>query len=444
MVGKSSERVIFMLKIIEFFKSKGNQVPQWKYTSGAATVKCPGGPYIHLMLSQHTGAPCEPVVHVGDYIHVGQLVAQSKEFISAPIHGSVSGIIEEITPDKIIIKSDGKETIDPSIIPPVIESEEDFIQAVRRTGLLSLEEKGYPTIIKLKKKEKNNIDTLIINAAECEPFITTDTREIIENTLDVLEGILALSNYLQVKSIIIGIEEHNEEAINVLEGKIAADKRFNQIKIKKLYSEYPQGAERIIITSCTGRRLEEGQLPSEVGVVVSNISSIGFLGRYIKTGRPLVSRRVTLDGGGIKEPKNILAPIGTLVSDLVQCGGGYISPQVKILSGGPMMGVLLKDDSEPITKRTNGVTLLSSPQGTEKEEIACIRCSRCVNHCPMNLLPYLLDQQVREGEIEELKELNIRSCIKCGKCSFVCPSNREIVKNIRIGLERLDQLEKES
>ncbi|MCL1948755.1 MAG: electron transport complex subunit RsxC [Turicibacter sp.] len=427
--------------MFNLFKPFKTQVPHWKNTASKQTEILPVPEYVHLMLSQHIGAPCQPVVEVGDEVLVGQLVAKSEAFVSAPIHATVSGIIEAIDEQKIIIKSDGKQAIDPSIKPPTIETDEDFIQAVKTSGLVGLGGAGFPTFIKFNVKDKSQIDTLIINAAECEPFITSDAREIIENAADVLEGIRVLADFLQVEKSMIGIEDHNAEAINVLNTQISGNAAYKNIHIQILPPKYPQGAEKVLIESCTKRILPLGKLPSDVGVVVSNVSSIGFLGRYLKTGMPLVTRRLTLDGGAVKTPKNILAPIGTLVKDLVEFADGYQQPPAKILSGGPMMGMPLDSDEKPITKRSNAITIFSPVQAMEHEELECIRCARCVDACPMSLMPVSIDQNVRQNNLEALKTLDLNACIDCGLCSFACPSKRTLVQNIRVGKNMLREAE---
>lgn len=422
--------------MFNLFKPSKVQVPHWKNTASKPTETMPIGTEVHLMLSQHIGAPCQPIVEVGQHVHVGQVVAESSAFVSAPIHASVSGTVESID-GKIVIKADGKQTLDPSIAAPTINSGEDFINAVKKSGLVGLGGAGFPTFIKFNVKDKSQIDTLIINAAECEPFITSDAREIIENTHDVLEGVRNLANHLEVSKSIIGIEDHNKEAISALESAIAKGDQYKNISIKILPPKYPQGAEKVLIESCTGRILPLGKLPSDVGVVVSNVSSIGFLGRFLTTGMPLVSRRVTLDGGSVQNPKNIIAPIGTLVKDLVAFADGYKMPAAKILSGGPMMGMPLASDEFPITKRSNAVTVMSHKEAMEHEELECIRCARCIDVCPMSLLPTTIDQNVRNNNVEALKSLDLAACIDCGLCSFACPSKRTLVQNIRVGKNML-------
>lgn len=428
--------------MFHLFKPSQVKVPHWKNTSAQPTADLLAVNRVHLMLSQHIGTPCQPTVAVGDTVYVGSVIAESAAGLSVPIHASVSGVIEAIDEEKIIIQSDGHQTVDPSVKPPVIETDEDFIHAVKQSGLVGLGGAGFPTYVKFNVKDKDQIDTLIINAAECEPFITTDVREVIENTADVLDGICALAKYLDVTSSMVGIESHNKAAISALKKMISEVADYQNIQVKVLPSKYPQGAEKILIQSCTGRILPLGKLPSEVGVVVSNVSSIGFLGRYLKTGMPLVTRRVTIDGGAVKTPKNVLAPIGTLISDLVACCDGYQWPPAKILAGGPMMGVPLAHDEVPITKRLNAITIFDQVQAIGHEEIECIRCARCIDVCPVNLMPVTIDQNVRLKNMKELQALDLNACVDCGLCSFACPSNRTLVQNIRVGKGMLRELAK--
>jgi len=392
------------------------------------------------MLSQNIGTPCEPVVSVGDMVYVGQIVAKSSALVSVPIHASTSGVVESVDTQKIVIKSDGKQTIDPSIKPPVVRCKEDFIEVVKQSGLVGLGGAGFPTYAKLNVKDRGRTDTLIVNAAECEPFVTSDTREIIENAVDVLDGICVLQKCLAVTSVMIGIEVHNKEAISILRSMISKNSVYENIQVIALPAKYPQGAEKILIESCTQRVVPLGKLPGDIGVIVLNVSSVGFLGRYFKTGMPLITRRLTVDGDAIKTPKNVCAPIGTLVKDLVEFCDGYQLPPAKILLGGPMMGTPLASDEVPITKRSNAVTIFSQKQAAQHKEIACIRCARCADACPVSIMPVLIDQNVRLKNMQGLRTLSVNACIDCGLCSFVCPSNRTLIQNVRVGKELLYEL----
>lgn len=426
-------------------RSPGAPVPHRKHTTNCETVDMPVPATVSICMSQHIGAPCVPTVKVGEEVFVGQVIGESDKFISAPIHSSVSGKVKKIDTmlmpngsksQTIIIETDGQQTVDPNLKPPVVNNHEDLIKAVRASGLVGLGGAGFPTHVKLNPspEAKAGIDTLIINAAECEPYITADVREIIENSWDIMSGVYTVSELLDVKNAYIAIEDNKPEAIKIMENIASKDDEHGDIvKVKVLPSRYPQGAEKVIIDQCTGREVPPGKLPADVGVVVMNVASVATLARFLKTGMPLVTKRLTVDGSAIKEPKNVRVPIGALVKDVVAFCGGYKEEPAKLLYGGPMMGTALASDEMPIMKQNNAILAFNKAEAQSYEESACIRCGRCVNACPMNLMPTKLEQASRFKNVEALKEYNVMTCMECGCCSFVCPANRKLVQSIRVG-----------
>ncbi len=431
------------MKLSAWVKPTKIKVPHHKNTLNSETVPMPVPNKVRIAMQQHIGAPCIPIVKEGDDVKVGQVIADSEAFVSAPIHSSVSGKIEKVLPSEIIIAADGKQMMDPSIAPPVIENDQDFVQAIKKSGLVGLGGAGFPTYIKLNfsEQDKGKIDTLLINAAECEPYITSDAREILESSYDVLDGIAAFSKHLKVKQAIIGIEDKNPTVIAQLEDILKKEnERFKNISIKILPSQYPQGAEKILIESCTNRILPLGKLPSDIGIVVANVTTVATFARYLQTGIPLVARRVTVDGSAVSQPQNVLVPIGTSVKDIIEFCGGYKEEPVKILQGGPMMGTTIPTDEVTTAKRTNAILAFGKKEARQHEESDCIRCARCVDVCPMNLMPVSIDQSVRWNEMENLKTLDLAACIECGLCSFACPSNRHLVQHIRSGKAMLRDL----
>jgi len=426
-------------------KSPGAPVPHRKNTKVSETVEMPVPATVRMAMSQHIGAPCVPTVKVGDKVFVGQIIGDSEQAFSAPIHSSVSGMVKKIEDylmpsgmksTTILIEADGQQSIDPTIKPPVINNRNDFIDAVRASGLVGLGGAGFATHIKLNPppEVRQKIDTLIINAAECEPYITSDVREIIENSWDVLSGVYAVSELLEVQQAYIGIEDNKPEAIKIMSDIAAKDDNDGDIvKIKILPSNYPQGAEKMLIEQCTKRQVPPGKLPSDVGVVVMNVASIAFLSRYLKTGLPLISKRVTVDGSAITNPRNVRVLIGTSIKEVVDFCGGYKMAPGKILYGGPMMGTAVMSDEGPILKQNNAILAFDREEAQLHEPSDCIRCGRCVNACPMNLMPTMLEQYTRFNNTEGLDQLNIMSCMECGCCSYVCPANRKLVQSIRIG-----------
>lgn len=426
-------------------KHSGAQVPHRKNTKDLETVDMPLPKQVTIVMQQHIGTPCTPTVKVSDEVYVGTVIGESSSPVAAPIHSSVSGKVSKIDSilmpngvkvQSVIIDSDGLQTIDPSIKPPKVASREEFVNAVKASGLVGLGGAGFPTYIKLNPSENTlkEMDTLIINGAECEPYITSDLREIIEDSWDILSGVYAVSDLLGVKQAIIGIEDNKPEAIEILKNIAAKDDEHGDtVTVKVLPSRYPQGAEKVLIEQCTGRRVPPGKLPSDVGVVVMNITSIAFLARYLKTGMPLISKRLTVDGSAILEPKNVNVLIGTPIKEVVDFCGGYKETPKKIITGGPMMGVAMYSDEFPILKQNNAILAFNEEEAKLMEPTECIRCGRCVNACPMNLMPAILEKYTEIGNVEGLKKLNLMTCMECGCCAFVCPANRPLVQSFRIG-----------
>lgn len=434
-----------LLSQLGFVKSPGAPVPHRKNTAKCATVEMPVPAVATFVMQQHIGAPCSPVVKAGDQVYVGTVIGDSDKAVSAPIHSSVSGKVKKIDSvlmpngakvPAVVIESDGEQTVDPSIEPPVVENEQDFIKAIRQSGLVGLGGAGFPASIKLSPSPevKEKIDTLLINAAECEPYITSDVREILENHDDILEGVYRVSELLGVERTVIGIEDNKPEAIRIMTEIAAKDDLCgDKVTIKVLPSRYPQGAEKVLISQCTGREVPPGKLPSDVGVVVMNVTSIAFLARYMRTGMPLVSKRVTVDGSAVAEPKNVSVLIGTPIKEVMEFCGGYKETPAKLLCGGPMMGTALATDEFPVIKQNNAFLAFNKKDAKLMEPSECIRCGRCVNACPMNLMPTVLEQNTRIGNIEALKNYNLLSCMECGCCSFVCPASRPLVQSMRVG-----------
>ena len=388
-------------------------------------------------LSQHIGAPCTPCVKAKDQVFVGTLVGESTAFMSAPIHSSVSGTVKKIDTvlmpngtkaQAIVIDTDGEQTVDPAIQPPVVNSKEEFIEAVKQSGLVGLGGAGFPAHIKLNPKDK--IEYLCINAAECEPYITADVREIMENHENVLYGISQVMKYVGIDKALIGIEDNKPEAIKLMQEKTA---QMSNVEVVTLPSRYPQGAEKVLIEQCTGRQVPPGKLPSDVGCIVMNVASVGFLGGYLKNGIPLTTKRVTVDGSAITEAKNVRVPIGAPIKDIIAFCGGYKGTPAKLISGGPMMGTALMTDDFPVLKQNNAFLAFDEAEAKSLEPTACISCGRCVNACPMNLMPTKLEAATIYKRVDDLKKYSVMTCMECGCCAFVCPANRKLVQSMRIG-----------
>lgn len=435
----------------------GAKVPHRKNTADKESVIMPPPAQIIMPMSQHIGAPCVPLVKAGESVKVGQVIADSDKFVSAPIHSSVSGMVKKIAPvkmpngsyvDAVYIESDGEMTVCDTVKPQKVENIEDLIKAARASGLVGLGGAGFPAHIKLNVPKDSAVDTLIINVAECEPYITADNREAIENSWDVLSGIYEIARLLRIKRVIIGVEDNKPEVIRELR-KIADSKENDPsdiVRVLPLKARYPQGAEKVLIEACTKRRVPPGKLPSDVGCIVMNVTSVACLARFIKTGMPLTTKRITVDGSAIKNPQNVIVPIGTPISDVIEFCGGYKEPPKKLLMGGPMMGIALSDDTLPILKQNNAIIAFAEKDARIPEQSACIRCGRCVSGCPMNLVPPMISQAIATKDMEQLAKLGVMTCMECGCCSFNCPANRYIVQNMRLGkalLKEYNQSKKE-
>lgn len=425
----------------------GVSVSHNKNTAEMPVERMPVPSTVVLPMQQHIGAPCAPIVKVGDIVSVGQKVGDTDKFVSAPIHASVSGKVIAVGDVKlangmitkgVTIESDGEMRLYEGITPPTVTNKAELCAAVRESGLVGLGGAGFPTHVKLNIPEDKEIDTLIINAAECEPYITVDYRECVENAENVLKGVEILKKILGFKQVIIAIEDNKPKVFDVM--KEIADRdndKDDAIKLMTLRSRYPQGAEKMMVLSATGRKVPPGKLPADVGCVVMNVASVAFVARYLETGKPLVSRSVTVDGGAIKEPKNLRVPIGTNIQDIIDYCGGFKSEPRKIISGGPMMGLAVCGTDAPICKQNNAILALDDRKDLIKKERDCIRCGRCVDVCPMSLMPTLIERYARVKDAEKLSSIGVNVCMECGSCAYSCPSGRPLVQYMRLAKQVL-------
>lgn len=381
---------------------------------------------VRIPMSMHMGVPCEPIVKVNDIVAVGQKIGDSDAPFSVPVHSSVSGKVTAIGTltlangavcKTVEIESDGKQNVFTELRPQAVNDRKSLVKAVRESGVSGMGGAGFPTHIKLNPKTP--IDTIVINAAECEPYITSDYRTMIETPENVISGIKMIMRALDIPKTIIAIENNKPQAISVLKEKCSND---DSIDILTLPSQYPQGAEKVIIYSATGRIVEEGKLPSDYGVIVLNVSTVASIYKYCMTGMPFVKRRLTVDGDIVDKKCNVEVAVGTSVSEILDYVGVDKKKIFKLISGGPMMGSCLPSADYPITKTMNSLLIIGEQY--EPEKTACIRCAKCVNACPFNLMPTEIERAYKAKNIELLKKLKVTLCMNCGCCSYICPANR--------------------
>lgn len=421
----------------------GGVHPEYSKLTAGKKIEEPELPErVVLPLQQHTGAPCDPMVEEGDHVKVGQKIADS-ESLSAPIHASVSGTVTgmsaELTPsgdevESVIIESDGKdEWVEMEGLDPEESSREEIVEKVRESGIVGLGGATFPTHVKLSPPEEKDIDTLLINGAECEPYITADHQLMLEEGKKILEGARIIRRVLDAERIIVGVEDNKQDAIENLR-ELSSD----DIEVVSLETRYPQGDEFHLIKAILDREIPKGGLPFDVGVGVQNVGTAKAIYDAVCEGVPLVER-VTTVTGDVKEPKNLLPRLGTSFFSLIEECGGPEGTMRKMICGGPMMGTALSEDV-PVTKGANCVLVFNESRVEEEEERVCIRCGKCIEACPLNLIPSKLQRLVRNEEFEACRDYDIMSCDDCGCCAYICPSKIPLVEIIRRGKEAVSSM----
>lgn len=390
-------------------------------------------------LSQHIGAPAKPVVSKGDRVLMGQLIAEADGFVSSPIYSSVSGTVKDIAEHRvatggnvmsIIIENDGLyEAAKPFSVKPLEEmTTEEIVQRIREAGIVGMGGAGFPTHVKVSVKEPAKIDYVIVNGAECEPYLTSDYRKMLEEPEVLIEGLKVYLKLFPYSLGIIAIEDNKPDCIKVFK---ALTKEEPRITVKALRTKYPQGSERHLIYACTGREINSKLLPADAGCVVNNVDTVISVRNAIYEGLPLLYRIVTVTGNCIKNPRNFKVHIGTSYKDLLDEAGGFKKEPVKIVSGGPMMGFCLFDIDVPVTKTGSAFLALSNDDISRMEPSACINCGKCVEVCPSRLLPKSLsDHAAHFNEDDFLSEHGLE-CVECGSCSYICPAKRPLCQNIK-------------
>ena len=421
-------------------KLKGIRVPHKKHTAHSVPERIPVPKLVTIPMSMHIGRPAKPIVKRGDTVKVGQLIAEADGYISAPIHASVSGKVQKIDEmttsmgakvPMVVIETDGLQEVSEEVTPPDVHDLTTFVAAVRHSGSVGLGGAGFPTFVKFSfNNDLSVVDAVVINAAECEPYITSDTRTLLDRADDVFAGIALLKKYLGVSRFVIGIENNKPEAIAKAQ-ELAA--KTDGVEVKVLPAAYPQGGEKVLVYNTLGRLIPQGGLPLDVGVVVINVTTLAFIAKYIETGMPLVEKCLTVDGSAVKEPKNVIAPIGTPIADVLEAVGGCKSEPAKVLYGGPMMGIAVPDLSTPILKNTNAIVAMDEAEARPPKTTPCINCGACLTNCPLRLDPRAISKAYQKGDAEELKALCVDLCMECGCCSYVCPAKRHLVQTNKLG-----------
>lgn len=408
-------------------------------TEGKASCPITPPPVVVIPMSQHVGEPCTPIVAVGDDVKMGQKIGDSKAPISAPVHSSVSGKVIAIEPRlhpngtkvmSVVIENDGLDTLSDEVFPHNSENIADpsvLSGIIREAGIVGMGGAVFPAAFKIQSGV-GKVDTLIINGAECEPFITSDHRLMLEHADELIEGVRILKKALNVPNAYIAIEKNKPDAIALLESKCGTD-----VKVFQLKSVYPQGAEKTLVKSVTKREVPPGGLPAAVGCVVFNVYTAYSVYRAVFEGMPAIERYVTVSGECFKEPKNLICRVGTPVEHLIEAVGGFKEAPFKLLMGGPMMGTTQYESTVPVIKSTNALLSLSKRMDRNVADPTCIRCGRCAEVCPMNLIPMFIQMYEKKSNVEGLEKYNVMDCVECGLCTYTCPGRLYITQSCRLG-----------
>jgi Na+-translocating ferredoxin:NAD+ oxidoreductase subunit C len=429
---------------LKTFKIGGIHPPENKLSQNAPITVLPLPERVSIPIGQHLGVPAVPVVQKGDKVKTGQLIAKGEAFISANVHSSVTGIVEkidEVTDSSgyrrkaIIIKTeedDWEEGIDlsPDIIRECNLTPEEITKRINKKGIVGMGGATFPSHVKMMVPAGKKAEYLIINGVECEPYLTSDHRLMLERGEEMLVGITIQMKALGVDKAIIGIENNKKDAIEHLTILV---KRYPGITVEPLKVKYPQGGEKQLIKALINREVPSGKLPIEVGCVVHNVGTSLAVYEAVQKNKPLIDRVVTVTGKNLKNPSNFLARVGTHISVLIEAAGGMPEDTGKILYGGPMMGKTLSFPDAPMTKGTSGITIIPAKETPRKPLQNCIRCSRCATACPMGLEPYLLAILSDKKKYENCEKDRIMDCIECGSCLYICPAGRPLLDHIRNG-----------
>lgn len=390
-------------------------------------------------LSQHIGAPAKPVVKKGERVLAGQLIAEAGGFVSANIHASVSGTVKIIEPrltssgskvNSIVIENDMKyESVEfvPNDKPIEELTRDEILEAVKEAGIVGMGGAGFPTNVKLSPKNPEKIEYIIVNASECEPYLTSDYRRLMDEADKVIEGLRLVLHLFEGAKGIIAVEDNKPKAIRLLQEKLAGDEN---IRVNSMKTKYPEGAERQLIYANTGRYINSKMLPADAGCIVHNVDTVYAVCEAVREGKPLMDRLVTVTGDAIENPGNFLVRTGTNYQELIDAAGGFCEEPAKLVSGGPMMGKAIYTTDIPITKSSSAILCMTRDEVAEYEPSPCIRCGRCVSVCPGRVMPNKLAVLAGQNDIDGFLKYNGMECCECGCCSYICPAKRPLTQTI--------------
>lgn len=422
----------------------GMHIPDHKEETNKIPVRKAEGAPIHIFpLQQHIGVMLDLKVNIGDYVKVGQVMADSDAFLSVPLHSSVSGTVTEIKPHlhpsgaevtSIFVENDFKYTICDDVCPKNVDamSKKEIVNVIRNAGIVGMGGAGFPTHVKLSPPEGKKVTHIIMNAAECEPYLTSDHRRLLEQTEDVVLGMRICMKLFDLSKGHIGIEANKPDAADAIRAL-----KDDRIEVVMLKTKYPQGSEKQLIKAVTGKKVPAGGLPVDVGAIVINVDTAFEIAQAFKTGMPVTKRIITVAGDCVKNPCNLEVMLGTPFEFVINQAGGLEGEPKKILMGGPMMGMAQYSLSVPTVKTTSAILALLEAAEIYDAGSPCIRCGKCVKYCPMNLMPLYLGKYAAQGDLEMCEKYHIMSCVECGLCSYLCPGRRSPVQNIRVAKQKI-------
>ncbi len=413
-------------------------------TANKPIIDLPGSEIMVYPMQQHIGAAAQPCVNVGDRVLMGQKIGEAQGFVSANIFSSVSGTVEAVEPRphpngtkvmSVVVANDGEDELHPDIKPrDNVEglSPKEIVDIVREAGIVGMGGATFPTHVKLSPPSDKKIEYVIVNGAECEPYLTSDHRAMLETAGEIMAGLKLVMKVFGLKTGYIGIEDNKADAIANLQDWASREEDV-EIKVIKLKTKYPQGSEKHLIKAVTGRAVPPGKLPMDVGAIVDNVDTVAAIARAVYMKTPLMRRIVTVSGDCIQNPSNFRVRIGTSIDFVIEKSGVLKKTPAKVIMGGPMMGIALTDTNVPVIKGSSGVLAFGAALSKSRTAGNCLRCAKCVNACPMSLLPNVLKTASIAADMEKLEKLNVKDCIGCGSCTYVCPTEQNPLQYIKSG-----------